>query len=407
MTTSQRPEILIVGGGYAGVSAAVHLKPLAAAGAANVTLVNRFNYHHLTTILHHSAVWHTDQEAVSVHLPTLLAPEIAFLRAAAEAIDPEGHRVRVKTRRGEKTLAYDILIVALGWEPQFYDIPGLEEHALVLRDLGSAYLIHSRIEAALAAYGEEAQAQGGVNLVVGGGGFTGVELAGDLADWRPRLARTFDIPLDEIHITLVEGSPTLLAGFDPALIERATETLVAKGVEVITGARIGCVEPQRVVLQDGHELAANVILWAGGVRGHRLVEASGLAVNKQGRAFVNDYLQARDHPDVYVIGDAALALDEEGRPLPPTAQMAVQQGYRVAENLKREFMGRPPQPFVPRRKGTFVSVGCRDALGVLNVAGWQLRFSGRRAKTLKNLIAHRYLWDIGGPRLVWRKLRGS
>src|SRR5574337_197991 len=131
---TKKPKILILGGGYAGVSAAVHLRRLAALGKAQITLVNRYNYHYLTTILHHPTVWHTGYEGVSVYLPELLGPHMGFLRGTVQRIDPPKQRVKVKTRGGTKTLAYDHLIVALGWEPQFYDIPGLEEHALVLRN---------------------------------------------------------------------------------------------------------------------------------------------------------------------------------------------------------------------------------------------------------------------------------
>lgn len=403
---TKKPKILILGGGYAGVSAAVHLRPLAASGKAQVTLVNQYNYHYLTTILHHPTVWHTGYEEVSVYLPELLGPHVGVLRGTVQSIDPPKQRIKVKTRGGTKTLTYDYLIVALGWEPQFYDIPGLEEHALVLRNLSSAQLIHSRIVMAMAAYDENPSDHWCTRIVIGGGGFTGVELAGEMADWRPRLAKTFDVDPQEIRITVIEGSETILAGFDPLLIEQATRTLKRKGVELLTGARIACVDPHCVVLGDGSKLDAGVIIWAGGVRGHHLVEQSDLGVNRQGRAHVNEFLEARDHPDIYIIGDCALAVGEHGRPLPPTAQIAVQQGYCAAKNLCRKLAGRGLEPFQPQRLGIFVSLGRKEALGVLNLTRFlQLRFSGWAARMLKNQIAHRYLWSIGGPGLVLRKIR--
>lgn len=403
---NEKPEVLILGGGYAGVSAATRLKRFVQAGAARVTLVNKYSYHYLTTILHHAAVWQPGYEAASVHLPELLGPEVGFLRGTVQGLDPQAQRVQVRTRGGEKTLGYDVLIFALGWTPHFFDIPGLEEHALVLRDLSSAHLIHSRIQMAMAAYDANPQDRWCTRIVIGGGGFTGVELAGELADWRPRLARTFDLEPEDIEIVLIEGSPTILPGFDPLLVEQAARILEGKGVTLLTGARIGCIEPHRVVLTDGRELEAGVILWAGGVRGHPLLEGSGFAVGPQKRALVNEFLQARDFPNVYVVGDSALGLDPDGKPLPPTAQIAVQEGHLAAENVQRQLTGRPLKPFVPKRLGTFLTVGCEDALGVVNLTRFlQLRFSGRIARALKNLIARRYLLSIGGPRLVWRKLR--
>jgi NADH dehydrogenase len=346
---NSRPKILILGGGYAGVSAAVHLRQLAASEQAQVTLVNQYNYHYLTTILHHPTVWHTGYEEVSVYLPKLLSPHVGFLRGTVQSINPSKQQVRVKTRGGRKTLTYDYLIIALGWEPQFYNIPGLEEHALVLRNLSSAQLIHSRIVMAMAAYDENPSNHWCTRIIIGGGGFTGVELAGEMADWRPRLAKTFDVDPQEIQITVIDGSETILSGFDPRLIEQATRTLKQKGVELITGARITCVDPHCVVLGDNARLDAGVIIWAGGVRGHCLVEQSGFAVNRQGRAHVNEFLEAHNHPDIYVVGDCALAVDEHGQSLPPTAQIAVQLGYCVARNLCRKLVGRQPMPFRPQR----------------------------------------------------------
>ncbi|MFQ5795629.1 MAG: NAD(P)/FAD-dependent oxidoreductase [Candidatus Bipolaricaulia bacterium] len=401
---ANKPQILILGGGYAGVTAAIRLRRLVTSGKAQITLVNNHNYHYLTTLLHHPTIWNTALEEVSVYLPRLLSPQIGVLRGIVQTIDPQAHQVEVKTRGETKALTYDALIIALGWEPQFYEIEGLQEHALVLHDLSSAHLIHSRIELAMVAYDENPDQHWCTHILIGGGGFTGVELAGEMVDWRPRLAKTFDLDPKEIHITVVEGAETILPGFDPLLIKQATNTLTRKGVELITGALISRVESHCVVLGNDQRLEAGVIIWAGGVRGHHLVEQSGFAVNRQGRAYVNELLQARDHPDVYIIGDCSLFVDDQGRPLPSTAQIAFQQGYWAARNLSRQLADRAPEPFRPKRLGTFLSLGHKDALGVLNLGGFGLHFSGWAARTLKNLIGYRYLWGLGGPRLMMRKM---
>ncbi|MFQ5795434.1 MAG: NAD(P)/FAD-dependent oxidoreductase [Candidatus Bipolaricaulia bacterium] len=399
---ASKPQILILGGGYAGVTAAVHLRRLVTSGKAQITLVNNHNYHYLTTLLHHPAFWNAALEEVSVYLPRLLGPQVGVLRGLVQTIDPQAHQVEVRTRGETKALTYDALIVALGWEPQFYEIEGLQEHALVLHDLSSAHLIHSRIELAMVAYDENPDNDWCTHILIGGGGLTGVELAGEIADWRPRLATTFDLDPQEIRITIVGRS--ILPGFDPLLVKQATNTLTRKGVELITGVHVTCVEPHCVVLDDGQQLEAGVIIWAGGVRGHHLVEQSGFAVNRQGCAYVNKLLQARDHPDVYIIGDCSLAVDNQDRPLPPMAQIALQQGNWAARNLSRQLSGRAPEPFRPKRLGTFLSVGRKDALGVMNLGDSGMHFSGWAARTLKNAIGYRYLWRLGGPRLTMRKM---
>ena len=393
-----KPKILILGGGYAGVTAAVHLRN----ARADVTLVNDRNYHYLTTLMHHPAVWHTDYEEVSVHLPTLLSPEIHFLRGTVETISPQDKRVKLSTRDGQQTLAYDYLIVALGWEPQYFDIPGVQQHALVLQNLKSAYLIHNRIELAMIAYDQEPLPKW-CNIVIGGGGFTGVELAGEIADWRPHLARTFDLEPEQICIYLIGAAPTVLHGFNKSLIDRTAALLKQKGVNLITGTPIERVEDHCVILKNecNQALDAGVILWAGGVRGHRLIEQSGFAVNRQGRAEVNEFLQVKDDPSIYVSGDCVLTFDAQNNPLPPTAQIAVQHGYCVAKNIKRVLKNQAQEPFQSRLLGTFLSLGRRDALGTIQNRHC---FSGWVARTLKNGIAYRYLWSIGGTRLIGRKL---
>jgi len=387
-------RILILGGGYAGVTAAVNLRGI----QAQVTLINRHNYHYFTNLIHEAAVGRRDKD-VSVDLRQLLRPEINFMRGTVQSIAPKERQVQVKVKEGLRTLEYDYLVIALGWEPQFYNIPGLKENALTLTDLNAARLIKGRIEEAIILHENSPSEKWRLEIIIGGGGLAGVELAGELADWRPQLARSFDLDLKEIGITLVEVAPTILPGLDKSLVERATTILEQKGVRCMTGARITKVEPNRVLLGEEHPLEAGTIIWTGGVRGNHLVEQSGFAVNKQGRAYITPYLQARDYPEIYIIGDCSLATDPQGNVLPPTAQIAVQQGVIVAKNLRRALENREQLPYTPRYMGMILSLGRKDALGVIakrHLSGWV-------ARTLKDLIAYRYLFGIGGPLLVLRK----
>lgn len=413
-------EIVICGAGYAGTTVAAGLRALA--GRARVTLVNLHRYHYFTTLLHEPAAGRADFGAVSVDLDRLVGRWARVVKGRVLRIDPTGRRVIVavagpglhapgaagagaaETPEGTTTeeLRYDLLVVALGSLPEFYRIPGLEEWALTLRSLNTARLIRTTIERAMAQSKFEPKPEPLRRILIGGGGFTGVELAGEIADWRPVLARRFDLEPDGVEVVVVEAAPTILPGFDPLLVEEATAILARKGVRFITGTPIRDVRESAVALSDGRVVEAGTIIWTGGVRAHPVVKEAGLRTNPQGRAVVDEYLQAADHPDIYVLGDCALVTGDDGRPLPPTAQLAFEHGRLTAQNLRRRLRGEPQRPHRPHVLGTFLSLGRREALGVVGNR-WRLR--GWAARTVKDLIAYRYVWHIGGPGLVAAKLR--
>jgi len=395
-------RIVVLGAGYAGLTCDLGLRGL----AAEVTLVNRNDYHYLTTLLHEPAVGRRDFSEVTVDLPSLLeGSEVRLLKAETTAIDLERQTVTVAVGEEARELPYDFLVVALGSQPEFYHIPGLEQHALTLSSWSEAKRLHLRVEESLINFKDHPDEPWRAHIVVGGAGLTGVELAGELADWCHRVSKKYGLTQDHLRITLVDGSPSVLAACGECqdrIIPLATELLKRKGIDIINGVRVQAIEPHRVVLNNGQALEAGLIVWTGGVRGHELLEQSGLALQRQKRAVVNEYLQARDHPEVFVIGDSAAATVDGGATLPPTAQVAIHQGPMVAENFHRLFSCQTLQACEPKMMGIFLSLGHKDALGVVQN---KYHFSGWMARTIKNAIGYRYLAGLGGWKLVWAKLR--
>lgn len=398
-----RPRILVLGAGYAGLTCALGLQGV----DAEVTLVNPNDHHHLTTLLHEPAVGRRDFHEATVDLPGLLAGTgIRLHRGSAVALDLEAQTVTVETAQHAQALGYDFLVVALGSQPEFHAIPGLGKHALTLGSWSEAARLHLRVEEALIGFKEHPEQAWRAQIVVGGAGLTGVELAGELADWCRTVAPAYGVSPKHLKITLVDGAPTVLAACaecQDKVIPLATRILKRKGISIVTGARVQAIEPHQVVLTDGRALEAGLIVWTGGVRGHALLERAGLALGRQKRAAVNEFLQAEGHPEVFVLGDSAAASDGRGHTLPPTAQIAVHQGPLVAENFRRLLGGQPLQSCAPKRMGVFLSLGRRDALGVIQN---KIHLSGWAARTVKNAIAYRYLALLGGPRLVWNKWHG-
>jgi NADH dehydrogenase len=248
-------------------------------------------------------------------------------------------------------------------------------------------------EAVQAAVGERdpAQQRRLLTAVVGGGGATGVELAGELAEALPELARRRGLPADLPRVVLVEAGHTILAGSSPELIARAQGILDDLGVVVRTNAMIAAATGEGFKLKDGEVIEGGVFVWAGGVKAPEVVYGSALPIGYNGRIKVDQYLRALGHPEIFVAGDLASVVDPQtGHALPPLAQIALEEGETVAHNLEAELTGQPLEPFTFHDKGFVVSVGARR--GVADVAGHA--FGGRLAHVLKDAIEWEYRQSV-------------
>lgn len=397
-------RIVVLGAGYGGLRAALDLHHwLGDRPAVEIVLVDQHDYHQLVTKLHKPAAGTASAARLAIPLRDILYDtRIRFVHRRVEDILPDERAVRLE---GGVTLRWHRLIVALGSAPEYFDVPGVAEHALTIQSINSARLIRTHVEAMFrqgAAMGDEEARQAFFTVVVAGGGFTGVETAGELADGLPRLAQEVGVPPKTVRIVTVEAFPELLRGFSPRLVEEAAKTLQGKGVELLLGVPIAEVTDHGVVLEDGRRIGARTVIWTGGVRGSPLVERrfpSGL----RGRAKVDPYLRSPAYPDVYLIGDCALALDPAtGRPVAPTAQHAIEQGRVAARNVWAEYTGRPLRPFRPAKKGMVVSVG--EGVGLARLGRFDV--SGAAPAVLKDAITWRYVYSLGGWRLLWKYVRG-
>jgi len=389
-------KIVILGGGYAGVTAAVGLRGI----QAEVTLINKHSYHHLTTLLHQPAVGRRNYGDISIDLKQILPPQIKFVRGTVEGIEPDKKSVSIKTRGRRLRVNYDFLVVALGWEPQFFDIPGLKEGSLTLQDLNTSRLVKDRIEESLVAFDENPDERWRTNFVIGGGGLTGVELAGELVESLPFLTRSFDLSPADFSMVIIEGNATLLSGLDPWIIESTTEYLKTCGVKILTGVRITSVQDHTINLSDGSTVEAGIIFWTGGVRANAVLEKTAFVLGRGGRMEVNSFLQAKNYPEIFAGGDCALSVDANGRPLPPTAWLAVQHGRTIAANIFRLLKGQELRAGEITAPALILSIGRRKALGIV----FGRRLTGAFAGFVKDILAFRHIYNIGGLPLVLKKL---
>ncbi|MCU6709826.1 NAD(P)/FAD-dependent oxidoreductase [Paenibacillus sp. J5C_2022] len=392
---SNIPKIVILGAGYGGVLTALRLQKELNYNEADVTLVNKHDYHYITTHLHMPAAGTDNPENARVSISKLIDEfKIDFVKSTVVQIRPQDKKVILE----DGTLSYDYLVIGLGGEPETFGIPGLGEHAMNIRSINSVRLIREHIEYQFARYKREPHRTDYLTFVVGGAGFTGIEFIGELADRIPELCKQFDVDPSLVKIYNVEAAPTALPGFDPELVEYGMNVLRNKGVTFRIGTAIKECTPEGVVVGEGEEIKSATVIWTGGIRGNRLIEEAGFETMR-GRVKVDEFLRAPDNDNIYVVGDNSLMFNPEGRPYPPTAQIAMQQGVVCAHNLVASIRNQSLKKFEFSNKGTVASLGKGEAIGI----AFGKKYKGRVAAWLKKLIDMRYLFIIGGIPLVLRK----
>lgn len=403
-------QIVVLGAGYGGLSVCLHL---AAKGLGRqVTLVTDGVHHQLITQLHRVAAGTAKPESVLILLDFLLNGT-GVSRKQGKVVRIEPGAKRVVLQNGE-AIPYDRLVVAVGGEPETFGIPGVREYALPISPTEAAMRVRSQIEALFVGADKREDSRDGaketekpLRLAVVGGGLTGVEVAGEFADVLPDLIRQYKVK-QRVEVVLVEAAPTILFGFAKGLTQEARRVLLRKGVVLREGVPITAVEPDGIRFQDGQHLPSDLVIWAGGVRGHRLV-ASAFAVNNRGRALVDGYLKAIEHPDVYLLGDTALAVPQgHGKPAAPSAQAAVLQAKVVAHNLWAECSqsGQNLRLYREQPLGSVVSIGRWSAAAALSFRKHRVvTVTGLAAVAIKLASEWRYVRSIGGWRLVYRSRR--
>jgi NADH:quinone reductase (non-electrogenic) len=401
--TMRRPEptrIVILGGGFAGLYAALELeRDLAREPGVEVTLVCRDNFHLFTPMLHEVAASDLDFTDIVNPLRKLLRRVRLFV-GEIEAIDLQARRVHVShsDEHHHHELPYDHLVVALGSITNFAGLPGLAERALTMKSLGDAILLRNRLIENLETADFECCAHVRAPLltvVVAGGGFAGVETLAAVNDFAREALRFYpNLEAKDLRMVLVHSGDAILPELGPALGRYAQEKLVGRGVEVRLGTRVAAVGADGITLGDGTEIPTRMLVWTAGTAPNPLLSALP-CMKERGRVLTDACMRVPEWPGVWALGDCALVPDPSGGYYPPTAQHALRQGHRVARNIAATLRGGAPRPFVFSALGQLAAIGRRT--GVARILG--LQFSGFLAWWLWRTI---YLSKL--PRLE-KKLR--
>lgn len=391
-------RVVILGAGYGGVRCALTLQNESKQNETGIFVVDKNNYHQFVTQLQESATGLSDDGNVRVPLNEIFdANQLRIINDEVIKIVPQNNMIILK----EGSLKYDYLAVGLGSEPEHFDIPGLAQYSLNLRSLNSAKMVKTLIQNNLIRFKDKPVERELLTIVIGGAGFIGVEITNELANWLPVLAEKYDIPENLINIISVEASSTILTGFDRQLIENAYRTLQEKGVRIITDVSIEGVTENEVRLTNGEIIRTRAFLWAGGLRANRVTAQAGFTAAVRGRAKVNKYLQSIDFPNVYIIGDNAFITSPDTEEImAPTPQLAIQTGYIAARNILAEIRGQNPEVMHPGELGKVILFGRYSAVGK---SGTRYKPKRRVGGVLKEAIQWKYLYSIGGFRLVAKK----
>src|SRR5947207_3347980 len=365
------PRVAIVGAGFGGLNAA---KALANA-PVKITIIDRKNFHTFQPLLYQVATAGLSPGEIAAPIRSILRSHrnVEVLMAEVTGFDLERRIVHTP----EVQVAYDYLIVAAGAQHSYFGHDEWEPLAPGLKTIEDALEIRRRV--LLAFELAERQAVAGesatpINFVVVGGGPTGVELAGTLAEIsRHALAHEFrSIDPRRTHILLIEGGPRVLPTYPEDLSRSAEEQLRGLGVEVRTSAMVTLVEPGAVDIGETR-LPATVVLWAAGVAASPLGKKLGAPVDRAGRVLVNPDLTVPEHPEVFVIGDLASLKDERGNLLPGVAPVAMQQGRYVATTVAGDIQESPRKNFHYADKGSLATIGRAAAvaqIGKIHISGY-------------------------------------
>ena len=365
------PHVVVIGGGFAGLSASRVLRNR----NCRVTLLDRRNHHVFQPLLYQVATATLSPGDIAAPIRWILrrARNVRVLLAEVTRIDVASRQVQLSD--GEK-ISYDFLIVGSGSSHTYFGHDEWESHAQGLKTLEDALEVRRRLLLAFERAEREAdpaRQRELLTFVLVGGGPTGVELAGTLAEIaRQTLRDEFrSIDTTAARIILVEAGPTILATFPDSLRTAAREALTRLRVEVRENVAVTGIDAHGVWL-GAERLEAGTVLWAAGVAASPLVQTLGAPLDRVGRVIVEPDLSIPGHPEVFVVGDAAVFSYQTGQPLPGVAQVAMQQAAHAARNILSTLAGRPRTPFTYHDFGNMAIIGRRSAIADLR--GW--RFSG-------------------------------
>lgn len=362
----EKKTVIVAGAGFGGLQA---VKALMSDDRLEIIWIDRTNHHLFQPLLYQiaSAVLSPADIAIPARSLTRNIKNVTVIMDEITGIDKEKKEVKL----GERILKYDFLILALGAKTGYFGNNEWQKFTSGLKNLNDALQIRRRLLISF----EEAEndpsiAQELMNYVIVGGGPTGVELAGSIAELSRRIIKNDfrNIDTSKAKITLIEAGPDLLPSFDRTLSVYTKEALLKRGVNVMLNTRVKDITKNRLTLktlEGDKEISANIIIWAAGVEAVPITTGINENLDRQKRILVNQFCSLNEHPEIFAIGDIAAFKTSEGKFLPGVSAVAMQQGRHVARTIRRELSGKKREPFSYTDKGNMATIGRKDAVAEL------------------------------------------
>lgn len=388
-------NIVVVGAGYSGVSATKFLaKKLKRDNDVQITLIDRHSYHTMMTELHEVAGGRVEPEAIQYDLQRLFARQknVQLVTDTVTGIDKENKIVTTKLG----SYAFDYLILGMGGEPNDFGTPGVKEHGFTLWSFEDAVRIREHILTTVAKAAIEPDAavrRAMLTFVVCGSGFTGIEMIGELVDWKARLAKEYKLDPSEFSLKVVEAMPTILNMLGRNDAAKAERYLKEQNVELVLNAPIIEVAADHIKLKDGSMVPTHTLIWTAGVKGTTDAADFGLEVARGNRLVANEYMEAKGYEEnnIYIIGDLVFYEEFPNTPTPQIVQAAEQTGHTAAANIVADIKGGEKHKFKGNYQGFMVSIGAK--WGVANLFN-KIHLSGFLAIVMKHIVNLKYFFDI-------------
>ena len=384
MTLSKK-RIVILGAGYAGIFLATNISRYTKGKAGEVILIDRNPYHQLLQEIHLVAAGFRTANEVKIPILTLIdGMNIKFIQSTTKQIRPDKNLVVLESTE----INYDILIICLGASTKYFNIKGAKENSLPLRSVADASLIYDKVS-------EIIKSNNNHDIVIVGGGATGVSLGGALSDLIKDSGKT-----NSISIKIIEALPTILSGWDERLVKKVNEVLNEKGITIMTSTAVSGVENDgnSISVNQGSNIHSSLTIWTAGAKGYDLSIDPEVEKTKDGKIIVNEFCQIDRYPNIFSIGDISAVKHENGKLYPPLAQIAIREAKYLSNIIPKYFLdsssdfvkGLVDEKFEYSIKVQLISLGNDDYVGIFN----HYIISGNLAKLVEEFAKSTYIKSL-------------